>query len=246
VNGSEDATLHPSNPFLSENDSGGDGNNEGSSYNCPSSYLDSALQVLQIVTSSRHQKFYNVTNARGHVVKFCIFKQAYKLGEDIVGSLDFSGANVPCLQYAVTLQSVEEVSAECRKIESQKPSISSFSKTHEMCVGYGQTHFVLPVPLQVTPSFYTEIVSLKWRLHFEFVTSTEEGSEGGMMKPKEKPKKDDMNGAVWSGPTDIHIETMVWDLPIKLYPNLPSYISQGLQMQTLYDMKISNGPTGFS
>lgn len=199
--------------------------------------MDSALQVLQVVTSQKNQKFYNVTNARGHVVKFCAFKHAYKLGEDIVGSLDFSGCNVPCLQFAVTLQSVEEITPECRKIEGQKPAVSAFSKFHEMCVGYQQSHFVLPLPLHITPSFYTDLVTLKWRLHFEFVTSIEDEM---LMKPVEKPKKGDLDGQVWQGPTNVKIETMVWDLPIKIYANLPTYISQGLQTQNCFDMKISN------
>lgn len=199
--------------------------------------------MLQVVTSQRNQKFYNITNSRGHVVKFCIFKQAYKLGEDIVGSLDFSESNVPCIQYAVTLQSVEEISPECRKTEHQRPSVNSFSKFHEMCIGFQQSHVVLPVPLHVTPSFYTDLVTLKWRLHFEFVTSINDRKTSGL-KPSEQPGPDELDGKVWQAPSSIDIETMVWDLPIKLYPNLPSYLSQGLQMQTQFHMRINNSTTG--
>ncbi|CAL8086580.1 unnamed protein product [Orchesella dallaii] len=226
INGSEDLT--PSNPFLSDKEK--------------ETPLDSALQVLQVVTSQRNQKFYNITNARGHVVRFCIFKQAYKLGEDIVGSLDFSESNVPCIQYAVTLQSVEEISPECRKHENQRPSINSFSKFHEMCVGFQQSHFVLPVPLHVTPSFYTDLVTLKWRLHFEFVTSMQDSKTSGL-KLSEPPGHDDLDGKIWQAPNNVDIETMVWDLSIKLYPNLPSYLSQGLQMQTQFHMRINNSNT---
>lgn len=38
---------------------------------------------------------------------FCLFKPSYKLGEDIVGSLDFSKGNISCIQFLVKLQSVE-------------------------------------------------------------------------------------------------------------------------------------------
>lgn len=41
---------------------------------------------------------YNITNARGRVAKFLLFKQAYKLGEDIVGMFDFSVGTVTCVQ----------------------------------------------------------------------------------------------------------------------------------------------------
>ena len=41
---------------------------------------------------------YNITNARGKVAKFCLFKQAYKIGDDIVGTCDFTEATIPCVQ----------------------------------------------------------------------------------------------------------------------------------------------------
>ena len=41
---------------------------------------------------------YNITNSKGRVAKVVLFKQAYKLGEDIVGLFDFSGSSVPCVQ----------------------------------------------------------------------------------------------------------------------------------------------------
>jgi hypothetical protein len=39
-----------------------------------------------------------LTNAKGKVAKFILFKQAYKLGEDIVGVFNFTDASVPCVQ----------------------------------------------------------------------------------------------------------------------------------------------------
>ena len=42
--------------------------------------------------------FYNITNSRGKVAKFCLFKQAYRIGDDIVGTCDFNDATVACVQ----------------------------------------------------------------------------------------------------------------------------------------------------
>jgi len=220
LNGSEE--LAPANPFLSDQEK--------------ESYSDTAFQILQVVTSQRNQKFYNVTNQRGHVVKFCVFKQAYKLGEDIVGSLDFSESTVPCIQYAVSLQSMEDLTPEYRA-EKQRNVVATYSKFHEMVIGYQQSHFVIPVPLHVTPSFHTDHIHLKWKLHFEFVISNSSFTELGLM-PSETPDAGTMDGKYWQAPSSVNIETMVWDLPIKLYPNLPSYLSQGLQMVTQYKQRI--------
>ena len=38
---------------------------------------------------------------RGKVWKFWLFKTDYRLGEDIVASLDFTGSAVECVQYSV-------------------------------------------------------------------------------------------------------------------------------------------------
>ena len=52
-----------------------------------------SLYLLLFVSDS-----YNITNAKGKVAKFILFKQAYKLGEDIVGVFNFADASVPCVQ----------------------------------------------------------------------------------------------------------------------------------------------------
>lgn len=71
------------------------------------------------------------------------------------------------------------------------------------------------------------LVGLKWRLHFEFVTSTS--------KQLDSPKLDDND---WKAPTDVPIETMVWSLPIKLYSTIPIHVAQGVQSNTIHTLKI--------
>jgi hypothetical protein len=39
-----------------------------------------------------------VTNSKGKVVSLCLFKNGYRLGEDIVGTLDFGDSKVSCMQ----------------------------------------------------------------------------------------------------------------------------------------------------
>lgn len=65
------------------------------------------LPLPQNVTARRAPKFYRISNKRGFVGRFCLFKPAYKLGEDIVGSLDFGNCQVRCVQFSVKLQQQE-------------------------------------------------------------------------------------------------------------------------------------------
>ncbi|KAG8221838.1 hypothetical protein J437_LFUL003472 [Ladona fulva] len=186
--------------------------------------LEIAMQLLQNITARRYPYYFNITNSKGNVVRFCIFKLSYKLGEDIVGTFDFSEATIPCVQFSVTLQSEEEIGPDCQKLPQKTPSVVSYNKCHEFCIGLKYTQLVLPIPLHVTPDFNSNVVSLKWRLHFEFVTTSQ--------PPISETLSDDSDGTVWQGPSALDIETMVWDLPIKIYPTMPANISQVFQSQS--------------
>lgn len=187
--------LSPSNPFLDicEKDK----------------ELEPALQVLQNITARRNANFYNITNARGNVAQFCLFKMAYKLGEDIIGTFNFDTSTVPCVQFIVILQ-CEEIISEKYKIPGKRDhALASYSKCSEFCLNMNQCFLNIPIPLHITPAFTTNIVSLKWKLHFEFVTSS---------KPPEEVEYVDNYNKIWHAPKSMEIETMVWDLPIQIYP----------------------------
>ncbi|XP_063977588.1 RAB6A-GEF complex partner protein 2 [Diachasmimorpha longicaudata] len=185
--------LSPNNPFM-----------ETQERETP---LDIALQTLQNLTARRSPNFYNITNGRGRVVRFCLFKNSYKLGEDIVGTFDFSNATVSCAQLSVSLQSEEHV-AEDYKRGKTTPTLVNYNKHHEVCLGLKYSQLVLPIPFHVTPDFTTDFVMLKWRLHFEFVTT---------LKLLETPQE---NITHWQGPASLDVETMIWDLPLHIYPSI--------------------------
>lgn len=147
--------LAPTNPFMEKRKT--------------ESKLEIALHHLQNITARRRPNFYVVSNKRGKVGRFCLFKSAYKLGEDIVGTLDFSCRTVRCVQVSVTLQCEEVLQKPEQNASNVGPSaansgsadssarIMGFTKHHEVCVGLLQTQMILPVPLHVTPSFSTPL-----------------------------------------------------------------------------------------
>lgn len=204
--------VQPSNPFLKQEQS-------------ENNLLDIAMQVLATITARKAPHFYNITNAKGKVAKFILFKQAYKLGEDIVGVFDFSEGTVPCVQFSVTLQSEEQIAEECRRKVGHGSSYTSYVKHQDMCLHTEKTHVNIPVPLSATPGFMTDIVCLRWRLHFEFVTSCDQVPE------LERPERPDTS-AMWCGPANLNVETMIWDLPIKIYPTNPLHACSSTQLKT--------------
>ncbi|XP_040191709.1 RAB6A-GEF complex partner protein 2 [Rana temporaria] len=203
--------VAPSNPFLDEDEMS----------KKDSRLLDSAVEILMAVTSRRTLHQYNISNTRGRVGTFCIFKTVYKIGEDVIGTFNFSDGEIPCLQYSVSLQSEESVQEEYRRSRGQPVSISTHAQHHESCLHTASSHFGLPVPLSSCPGFTTNIVSLKWRLHFEFVTARE---------PVEAPTVPENQSEIitWTGAEHIDVDTFSWDLPIKIVPTNPllaSYVS---------------------
>lgn len=203
---SDSEDLGPSNPFLLNHRK--------------DSPLDVALQVIQNLTARKSPSFYGITNTHGKVVRFCLYKLAYKLGDDIVGTFDFSDSTVRCVQFSVTLQSDEVISEGRRFKPHQSSSVVSYSKCHEVCLFSERTQMVLPIPLTVTPAFTTELASLHWRLHFEFVTTTTPID----FQPVQTESTESSN---WQGPRSLDIETMIWDLPIAVYPTSPLQLLQG-------------------
>jgi len=201
--------LGPSSPFLEEEGVG-------------DSPADLIMQSVQDITSKRRASYFNIANSRGKVCKFCLYKRSYRLGEDIVGTFDFTVGDVECVQYSVSLQLREGIEQEYRVKEEQQDKMVTHSKHHEVCLGYSHSHMVLPIPLQLSPSFSTPICSVSYILHFEFVTSV-----SGVFK---QPVPDEEGGSEWQGPSKVDIETMVWDLPIQLYPTYPNHAAQASQL----------------
>lgn len=153
--------LSPTNPFLEK------GNNVETK-------LELALHHLQNITARRRPNFYMISNRRGKVGRFCLFKQNFKLGEDIVGTLDFSCRTIRCVQVSVTLQceeillptktsggnsqsNNEKSTDDADRDASGTGKIMNFTKHHDVCLGFMQTQIILPVPLHVTPTFSTNL-----------------------------------------------------------------------------------------
>lgn len=208
----QDEEVCPSNPFLEEEEVS----------RRDSRPLERALDMLMVTTSRRYPHMFNITNMRGKVAKFCIFKTVYRLGEDIIGTFNFSEGDIPCLQYSVSLQSEEEIQQQYQRRPGQTASVTGHGRHLESCLHTAFSHFSLPIPLNVTPGFSRDIVTLRWRLHFEFVTARE---------PMEPPTvlQNQSEVTVWAGAEHVDVDTFSWNLPIKVLPTNPalaSYVSQ--------------------
>ncbi|KAL4003737.1 Rgp1 family protein [Acanthocheilonema viteae] len=168
------------------------------------SIVDLAMETIDCLTAPHGAYSYSITNASGRVASFSLNKKAYKLGEDVIGRFNFDNYTVRCLQFAVSLQSVENLVNEewC-----SHTFVTTHMTQHIVCAYWTEATIRLHIPLSATSTFYTDTVHLKWRLHFEFVTCNDFNEE--------------VEEGLWQAPANINIETMSWDLDIKIFPCSP-------------------------
>lgn len=196
----------PSNPFLED----------------PASKLDLqeiASDLLNMMSSRKSSKIFQIRNSNNKKIGvFSLVKTSAKIGEDFVGTFDFSGSDIPCVQYTVCLQSEEVISEEYKKSANQSNVVVSYAKFNEFCLFTERTHVLLPVPLHVTPNCMTDLVCLKWKIHFEFTVMT--SPLAGVQL--------DLSGGhangdqLWQGPSNFETEIMTWNIPVHILPTLPS------------------------
>ncbi|XP_028407114.1 RAB6A-GEF complex partner protein 2-like [Dendronephthya gigantea] len=192
-----------SNPFLNDNIKA-------------RSMLDVAVEKLTTITCKKSQYIYNVVNKDGLVGCFILFKSAYRIGDEILGIFDFRGCKVKCTKLIVTLQSEEHVCGDYKKASSKHlHSHTSYSTQQEFCLYSKKIQIQLPIPITATPEFKSDIVDVRWRLHFEFYLSTSE------LHTDESTDEQDTAEVCVVAPPSLNIETMTWDLPLKIVPCNP-------------------------
>lgn len=177
--------------------------------------VDLNMEIIDGLASKKCASTYVIATKKGRLGRFSLIKPSYKLGENIIGVFNFSESKLHCVLYAVSLQSVEET------LDAQHSNdmlFRTFNSHNEICMNTEQTQLSISVPLTVSPTFKTDLLSLNWRLHFEFGIAQE-----GNLRDIIQANK---NGHLEILKENIDIETVVWDLPITIYSSHPKHISR--------------------
>ncbi|CAI4231107.1 unnamed protein product [Auanema sp. JU1783] len=185
--------------------------------NTLSELVSSAVDQM---TAPRKPLNFCMTNSDGKVTFLTLFKKVFRLGEEIVGHLDFRDADVNCVQYSVDLETVESlpesdrVDEDDEEFEMRKSSRSKttvLASCQDVCAYTKDSAFRLCIPMHANPTFFTDNVHFKWRLRFEFVTSKNliEANLYGLS----------------SAPTNIEVETVSWSVDVFVLPCCPENVS---------------------
>eukprot|EP00052_Salpingoeca_macrocollata_P016187 m.129745 g.129745 ORF g.129745 m.129745 type:complete len:515 (-) comp19957_c0_seq3:67-1611(-) len=171
------------------------------------------MHALASLSRKRKPHVFKIGTGDRAVVRFFISKCTFRLGEDVLGWFDFSVGNVPCYQITVALECIEEIHRD-HNIDKIKERTSIFAKTHEFCRHKSLASVMLPIPLCCCAQFSTPIVTVSWRLSFEFIIGSAVEQIGVFSPP-------DTQDLLVSAPNDIEGEVLKWSLPIYVLPTNP-------------------------
>ncbi|XP_055340088.1 LOW QUALITY PROTEIN: RAB6A-GEF complex partner protein 2-like [Paramacrobiotus metropolitanus] len=181
----------------------------------PAVTIEAAMEILDNLTSRKSLKTYNIESSSGKIGKLSLSKTKFRLGEDILGRFDFKDRSITCVQYLVSLISEESIKEEHRKSKNIAPTETIAGKVHDFCLCLEQTNFILPVPLHITPSFSSDIMELKWKLRLEFALS------GEILQLDVPAVGQAEQSVLWRPPLRVPVETLVWDVPVEIFPTDP-------------------------
>ncbi|KAJ3163459.1 hypothetical protein HDU86_000038 [Geranomyces michiganensis] len=137
--------------------------------------VDSLARAIGRCQMSRKAS-YDICKNADHVAQLVLHKTTYKLGDTVMGILDFTNSAIPCFRISAYLESQETIS-EALAVRSAQETSSLVRKTyaeqHRCTLGTRRTGIELFVPPGASPEFATSAVSVRWHLRVEFVTGTE-------------------------------------------------------------------------
>ncbi|PRP76135.1 hypothetical protein PROFUN_10636 [Planoprotostelium fungivorum] len=127
----------------------------------------------------------NMTVKKGghQIVKLTINRTVLSLGDVIKGILDFSSCSekTRCYQVSIRLEMEESICAErVNSTRAGKAMTRVAAEHHQMLRNHRNSSFSFQIPSDGTQEMLTDMVNVRWRLNFEFITgnaktTTDEG-----------------------------------------------------------------------
>eukprot|EP01133_Synstelium_polycarpum_P016935 gene16935-20143_t len=110
---------------------------------------------------------YDSNNTRKSVMdllnKFSV--PAFRLGDSVCGTFDFSIATIPCYKILVKLECEETIEQKYLQPSRNKPNRRLYGELHEYTTNIRQTHFMFHIPVEASQEFSTKH-GLRWVLIF--------------------------------------------------------------------------------
>ncbi|KAI7897201.1 reduced growth phenotype protein 1 [Mucor mucedo] len=173
----------------------------------------SCSQVVSRITHRSRKAMYDICKNNQRVAKLHLIKTAHRLGEPVIGVLDFSEAILSTYKISIFLESSESVENSIALRTPQhisRVSRKTHSDFHSFCLDNKRLSFSLPIPATASPEFQTTGVSLEYFLKFEFITGIDD-------QPPFIPINTDEKHRHYQCLQDIEVSTFDCQIPLTVY-----------------------------
>ncbi|KAF0450058.1 Rgp1-domain-containing protein [Gigaspora margarita] len=193
-----------------KSDEGGDSDN----YVFVEKDVSSLTNTATIVSKSARKVNYDICKNNQRVAQLCLLKTLYRLGDIVMGTLNFNDVIIPSYQVSITLENSELIEPSITNRTQQQISRLTrkiHGEHHEFCLNASRISFSIPIPTNSTPDFATTGVKLQWSLRLEFITGSK--NDYPLM-----PLNADERHHYYQAVEDVNVETFDCSIPIKVYP----------------------------
>ncbi|KAI8391357.1 Rgp1-domain-containing protein [Radiomyces spectabilis] len=188
-------------------------------------YRKTCVQIVSRITNSSRKAMYDLCKNNQRVAQLHLIKTAYRLGEPVMGVLDFDGAALLTYKVSILLESVEVVESSIALRQPQhiaRVSRKCHAEFHSFCLYNQRLSFSLPIPSIASPEFQTTGVKLQYHLKFQFVTNiqppvTEAKPSASSPAAPNIPINTDEKHRHYQCLQDIEVSTFDCQIPIRVY-----------------------------
>lgn len=191
----------------------------------------SALEAIDmaVLRGGGPESLFEIARNGQRVARVTLGRPAYKVGETISCSIDFSSAQIPTRHLNASLESSETVNSALalRSAASIHRATRRIYTSHsESTLFSRRIPFTPTIPASATPSFTTSGAALTWVLRLEFVTpALVGGGTNGSAAPVVHEESllelssADERGDVLHARQAMRVESFDAAIPIRVYPN---------------------------
>ncbi|CAO3611927.1 unnamed protein product [Cunninghamella blakesleeana] len=186
-------------------------------------YRKSCAQVVSRITHASRKAMYDLCKNNQRVAKLQLTKMAHRLGESILGVLDFSEATLSTYKVSMYLESHEVVETSIALRSPQyltRVSRKCHSEFHSFCLNNRRLAFSLPIPTTASPEFQTTGVKLQYYLKLEFITNNQlkNNNDTDSLSPISYLSIHvDERHRFFQSQQDVQVSTFDCQIPIKIY-----------------------------
>ena len=184
---------------------------------------------------------FDIARNAAHVAVIILNRSSHRLGENVVATVDFSGAQMQCYSVRAALETTEKVNpalALRSAVSISRVTRRIYASHIENTLFARRIIFSPFIPVTATPTLLTSGVNLNWGMRFEFTTvsrtSPQPEETAGKPDLLEEIVKDE-RGSIFAAAETVDCDTFEVTIPITVYGDV---VTDGMEEEEIMGLPI--------